>query len=240
MAVSNDTIMVSSLGATLFGQTREAVIGVLFTSPSPLHQREIARRATTALAPVQRELATLVALGLVLEENVGNQKSYRPNPRSPLFDELTGFATKTFGIVGRLRGVLASQQGVHVAFVFGSVAARADIATSDIDLLVIGSVPYPALAGAMQEVSRELGRDVSLKLYRPVELREKVTSGNAFLREALSKPKVFVVGSEETLDELVATGSTGEDQSAEPEAPLATPKRGRKSPRARRRTGRRS
>lgn len=233
MAVSNDITMVSSLGTTLFGQTREAVIGVLFTSPVPLHQREIARRARTALAPVQRELTTLVGLGLVLEEVVGRQKSYRPNATSPLFEELRGFAAKTFGIVGRLRAALESLKGVQVALVFGSVAARKDIATSDIDLLVVGSTPYAALAATMQEISRELGRDVSLKLYRPVELRAKLESGNEFLHEAISSPKLFVVGSEVTLNELATSRGTGEHQAAEPKATSTTPKRGDKSSRAR-------
>lgn len=239
--VSNDTFMGStSLGSMLLGRTREAVLGVLFTSAGPLHQREIVRRARMPLSPVQRELATLVGIGVVLEERVGNQKRYRPNSTSPIYDELRGIAAKTFGIAGRLRDVLEGIDGIDLAFVFGSVARATDTAVSDIDLLVVGDADYIECARAAQEASANLGRTVSLKLYRAGELRSKLAAGNEFLDSVLAEPKLFVIGAPENLHELVQAPKARGRPHAEPEGARSTPKRNRKSPGTGRRASRRS
>ena len=190
------------------------------------------------LAPVQRELATLVGIGIVLEERVGNQKRYRPNPTSPIYDELRGIATKTFGIAGRLRDFLAGVDGIDLAFVFGSVASATDTAVSDIDLLVVGDAEYIECARAAQEASASLGRAVSLKLYRAGELHSKLAAGNEFLNSVLAGPKLVVIGTMESLDELVQAPKARGRPHAKPETALSTPKRNRKSPGAGRRASR--
>lgn len=240
MVVSNDTTMVSnSLGATLLGRTREAVIGVLFSSPAPLHQREIVRRSGMPLAPVQRELATLVRLGVLTEERAGNQKMYRPNPASPIFAELKGLASKTFGIAGRLRASLERFRELELAFIFGSIAAGSDTATSDIDLLAVGNLSHSVVSSALQDVARELGRPISLKLYRPSEFREKLAAGNEFLTGVVDGPKLFVVGTEEVLYEYHKAQVAQRRSVAEPKGAQAYKARGLKSSRARGRAPRR-
>jgi hypothetical protein len=88
---------------------------------------------------VARELSRLQRSGLVLVERIGNQKHYRANQDSPIFEELHSLVLKTVGLADPLRKSLEPYAGaIKAAFVYGSVAKGTDTARSDIDLMVIG------------------------------------------------------------------------------------------------------
>src|SRR5205807_6684818 len=123
----------------LFGKTQRQVLGLLFADPERSYfANEIVRLAGSGSGAVHRELAVLEAAGLVSATRVGNQKHYRANRASPIFEELRGIVVKTFGVADVLRGALAPLAAkIRSAFIYGSVAKGNDTATSDIDLMVI-------------------------------------------------------------------------------------------------------
>jgi hypothetical protein len=76
------------IGDLLFGRTRQAVLGLLFTRPDEMfHLRQIVRLSGAGLGPVQREVAKLAAAGLVLREQRGRQVSYSANRQSLVYEE---------------------------------------------------------------------------------------------------------------------------------------------------------
>jgi predicted nucleotidyltransferase len=217
----------SSLGAALLGRTREAVIGLLFTDPAMgLHVREIARRTGFSAPTVARELRMLEAVGVVTSEAIGRQVSYRANPACAIYLELQSIAVKTWGIRGRVATVISGLDGVDVAFIFGSFAAGQAHPTSDVDVIVIGSVDYAVLSEAMSRVSTDVGRSVNAKLYRPGEWSRKLSENNHFLAAVESGPKLFLTGNEEVLGAIGASRAARGAKAAEP-AP-AYSARGRK------------
>lgn len=203
------SLQTSSLGAALLGRTREAVIGLLFTDPTVgLHVREIARRTGFSAPTVARELRMLEAVGVVASEAIGRQVSYRANPVCALFPELKSIAIKTWGLRGRVATAISGLEGVEAAFIFGSFAAGQAHPTSDVDVIVIGTIDYAVLSEAMSRVSADVGRSVNTKLYRPGEWGRKLAENNHFLTSVASGPKLFLVGSEEVL------GAIGESRTA--------------------------
>ena len=68
------------------------------------HLIALARSGTGA---VQRELASLLAAGLVTVRDQGNQKHYQANAASPVFADLRGLVLKTVGLADVLRAALA-------------------------------------------------------------------------------------------------------------------------------------
>jgi predicted nucleotidyltransferase len=93
---------------------------------------------------------------------------------------------------------------VLVAFVFGS-AARGELrADSDIDLLLVGDVPFEAVASALAGAQERLGRDVNPTVYPPDELKAKLRAGHHFLTTILQEPRVFVIGGPDELGGLGA------------------------------------
>ena len=97
-----------------------------------------------------------------------------------------------------MRGALLPlAKKIRAAFIYGSVARRADTTRSDIDLLVVSdSLGYQDLIKALQTAERGLGRKVSPTLYSAVELAKKRSGRNAFVLRVLEQPKIFLIGSD--------------------------------------------
>jgi predicted nucleotidyltransferase len=189
----------SGLGDALFAGVQQRVLGALFGNPErSFYGNELLRLTGSGKGALQRELDRLVKAGLVTLRSVGNQKHYQANPEAPIFEELRGIAIKTFGIGDVLRGALLPlAKKIRTAFIYGSVARRADTTRSDIDLLVVSdSLGYQDLIKALQTAERGLGRKISPTLYSAVELAKKRSGKNAFVLRVLEQPKIFLIGSD--------------------------------------------
>ncbi len=235
----------TSLGATLFGRAREAVIGLLFTTPKgALHVREIARRTGFSAPTIARELRLLEAAGVLMSEVSGRQLEFRADPSCPLYGELRAIAMKTWGIRGRIALALEGLAGIECAFVFGSLASGNDHPGSDVDLAVIGTITFAVLSDACSRVESEVGRAVSVKLYRPREWSRKLRDRNPFLLALADGPKVFVIGDERALNAIGEPGAAGREASSQPPPARAKgtrePPPGGSSVSARRKAGRRA
>ncbi len=88
------------LTEALFSKTQRRVLGLLFGHPErSYYANEIVRFAGAGVGAVYRELQGLAASGLVTVSHVGNQKHYRANRDSPIFEELRGIVLKVLGPV---------------------------------------------------------------------------------------------------------------------------------------------
>lgn len=189
----------SGLGDALFAGVQQRVLGALFGNPErSFYGNELLRLTGSGKGALQRELDRLVKAGLVTVRSVGNQKHYQANPEAPIFEELRGIAVKTFGLGDAVRGALLPlAKKIRAAFIYGSVARRADTTRSDIDLLVVSdSLGYQDLIKALQTAERGLGRKISPTLYSAPELAKKRSGKNAFVLRILEQPKIFLIGSD--------------------------------------------
>lgn len=90
------------LTEVLFSKTQRRVLGLLFGHPErSYYANEIVRFAGAGVGAVHRELTGLAAAGLVTVNRVGNQKHYRANRDSPIFEELRSIVSKVLGPAGR-------------------------------------------------------------------------------------------------------------------------------------------
>jgi predicted nucleotidyltransferase len=86
------------------------------------------------------------------------------------------------------------------AFVCGSIARREEHATSDVDLMVIGSVGLADLAPTLAKAEKRLGREVNVTDYSVEEFRKKVADGDHFLITVPMGSLQFVKGEQRDLD----------------------------------------
>jgi len=180
----------------LFGDVRQAVLGVLFIDPDhPLHVREIIRRAGAGQGAVQRELQRLHDAGLLVREERGNQVCYRPDRSAPVFAELRSLALKTSGLAYVLREALEPvAQSIDVAFVYGSIASGEAGAASDVDLFVVGDVDDLALHEAIATSERILLRPVNYTLMSTTEFSERFGEPEGFVRRVVDGPRIQILG----------------------------------------------
>ena len=188
---------VSEMPSGLFGKTREALLSLLILrADERFHLRQISRLTGVGLGPVQRELAALVAMGLLARERSGHQVYFQARVDAPIFNELKNLLLKTSGAAGVLRALLAPfRPEIMAAAVFGSVAAGKSHLQSDVDVLIISaSLTIRQLAATIRQGSSALSRDVNINLYRPEEWRQRVGEGHPLARSILQHPVVMLIG----------------------------------------------
>jgi predicted nucleotidyltransferase len=187
------------LSLLLSSRVKAQILRLLFGVAAPeLHLREIARRAGLNDATVRQELRRLAALDLVEIRKDGNRSYVRAKSAHPLFAELRGLVLKTSGLVDVLREALDSSD-IRVAFVFGSVAAGTERAHSDVDLMVIGSVPLRQLSARLSGVTERIGREVNPHAIKPEEFAKRARAKDHFVSTVLAAPKLFVIGGDREL-----------------------------------------
>lgn len=192
----------TSTADALFPAVRQRVLAVLFGSPDrSFYANELIALARSGTGAVQRELASLLAAGLVTVRDQGNQKHYQANAASPVFAELRGLVLKTVGLADVLRAALAPlADQVAAAFVYGSVARQQDTAASDVDVLIVSdALGYAEVFGALEGAAQTLGRTINPTLYTRAELARRRAQDNAFVTRVLDQPRIWLMGDEEVL-----------------------------------------
>ena len=124
------SISAVSLSNALFAKVQQRVLALIFGHPErSFYTSEIVRHVNSGVGAVERELAKLQNSGLVHVERIGNQKHYRANTMSPIFEELRGLVEKTVGLAEPIkRSFEPYASSIKSAFVYGSVAKQTDTA----------------------------------------------------------------------------------------------------------------
>ena len=150
---------------------------------------------TCAPPSLQRELAALVDAGILNRRQDGNRVYFQPNPDCPFLPELQGILVKTAGVVDALREVLSRwAKRIDCAFVYGSVAHAEELASSDVDIMIIGQLGLAELSPALRRAEARLGRPVNPTLYTREEFATKLQAGHQFLKTVLGGEKLFILG----------------------------------------------
>lgn len=187
-----------SLADALFTSTQQKVLGLLFGQPArSFFVTQIMELAKSGRGAVQRELQRLESAGLVSVQMHGNQKHYRANSESPLFEELCGIVRKTVGLEDPLRSAVESlPQSVHVALIYGSVAKGADTSASDIDVLIVAdNLTLEDIYAALSPAEQLLDRKINPTLYTSEEFNQRRARGNSFLKRVMDGPVIVISGS---------------------------------------------
>ena len=200
-----------AISRTLFGQTRRAVLGLLYGQiQEALYLRQIARRVGTGHGAVQRELNHLADAGIILRKRLGKEVYYQANPRCPVFAELKSLILKTVGLADLLRRALGPlSEKMNAAFIYGSFARGRERADSDVDLMIIGQVSFAQVSKALDAVQERLGREVNPTVYSVAEFKTKLASGHPFLNAVIAAEKIFLIGDEDELAGLAGKRLAG-------------------------------
>lgn len=195
-------INTSGLSDALFSKTQRQVLSLLFGNPDKsFYAKEIVRYAGVGVGSVQRELEKLSRVRLLTTEKIGNQKHYKANRKSPIFEELRGIVQKTFGLADVLRNTLDEfRDSVEIAFVYGSIAKGTDRANSDVDVMIVSDqLAYSEVLASVASVEANIGRPVNPTIYTAKEFKDKIKSDNSFVTRVISQRKIFLIGSEDDI-----------------------------------------
>ena len=195
----------SEISDTLFGRARRGVLSLLLGRPNDeFYSRQVIRAVGTGQGAVQRELVRLSQAGIITKIRRGNAIFYQANRACPVFNELTGLMVKTTGEADSLAAALRTlSDGIKVAFVFGDYANGLSAPGGDIEILIVGTVNLEQVDRALAPARERLGRRMNATVYGMSEFRHKAATGYQFLYAVLRGKKIFLVGDEQQLGQLV-------------------------------------
>ncbi len=179
----------------LRSKARRLLLSYYFTNPTArLHLRDLADRLGIDASNLSKELARLETEGLFRSEVVGRQKYFQLNRDYALFNEVRGIVTKTIGAVPLIAQSLKKVEGLREAYLYGSFARNQQHASSDIDVLLIGTPRNGILAEAVRKLERQLGREINYTVLTPDEFETRRARKDAFLESVLSNKRVPLLG----------------------------------------------
>jgi DNA-binding transcriptional ArsR family regulator len=198
------------------GATRQKVLSQTHLQPERwFYLHELARALDLSASSIQRELAVLVAAGILARRQNGNRVYFKADTTCPVFADIQNLLIKTVGLVDVLKDALKPlHSAIQLAFVYGSIAASEERSTSDVDLMIIGSARLADVAPLFLNVELRLGRSVNPTVYAPYEFAKKLRAGHNFLKNVVAGRKLFIIGTENDLAELTGerTGKAAHDE----------------------------
>jgi len=202
----------------LFGSSaRVDLLWAYFQNPDEwLSLSDLERITGRHLRDVQRNNGLLYVMGLVdIKPRTGSahwpmenpattsRKLYRINLQHPWIPALRMLLEQSVGSVAVVREVIAKEQKIDVAFIFGSYATSEQDPGSDIDLMLIGKRTLKSIVNTISDLERRLNREINAITYTPEEIHEKFRSENHFITSVLEAPKIFLVGDNKKLEEII-------------------------------------
>jgi predicted nucleotidyltransferase len=169
----------------LRSKARQRLLAYYFTNPTvSIHLRDLAGRLDVDPSNLSKELRDLERDGLFVSVVSGRQKYFRLNSEYPLYAEVRGIVEKTIGAVPLLGQALKTVDRVHEAYLYGSFARDQQDASSDIDILLIGTPSAEELAQVIATLERRLGREINYTAFAREEFDSRRARKDAFVENA--------------------------------------------------------
>ena len=179
----------------LFGsKTRVKLLKLFYNNPArSFYVREITRKIDEQINSVRRELANLIAVGLIRSKESNNRLYYNINKDSQFYNEfkkiftnLGDIPTEEDAMAKRLRGV----GKVEYAQLSGTFVQDAN---NKVDLFIVGDINRAKLATLVEELEKENHRDINYTVLTPEEFNYRKTLYDKFISEVLDSPKNVII-----------------------------------------------
>lgn len=127
-----------------------------------LYVNEMARRLEVDPGNLIRKLKELEREGLLKSRVRGKERYYSLNLSYPLFKEYKRIILKTVGLEYLLREAVGKIQGIQAAYLFGSYARNRMDASSDIDLLLVGTYDTVDAQRKIAPLKKTIDREINV------------------------------------------------------------------------------
>ena len=161
-------------------------------SDEEFYVRELAQLIQEDPGNLSRALKKLEAEGLYISHIRGNSKFYSLNKNYPLYDELKKVIFKTHGVAGSLKNLVYGLKEVALSFLYGSYARDLENKTSDVDLVVVGSISHHKLTPEIRDLEKKIHREINFTIYSPDEFERERQKRGSFLHTVL-KDRIFML-----------------------------------------------
>lgn len=192
----------NTLAQILSSRVRASIFQLLFgLREAEIHIREMARQSGFSEASLRQEMRKLNSLGLVTNRRSGNRTYFRANHNHPLYPDIHQLVIKTVGMVDVLAAAF-DKADIDLAFVFGSIAQSKEAGHSDVDLMVISGIGLRQLTSLLSGLPEKIGREINPHIMTKKEYRERYQSEDHFVRNVITGPRLFIIGTENDFEAM--------------------------------------
>ncbi len=185
----------------LFGsKTRVKLLSLFLNNPGrSYYVREITRKIDEQINSVRRELSNLLSIGIIKSEGANNRLYYEVNQKYRYYGELrsvfSSIPVKTKALKetkeeDQITRKLRATGTVELAFLTG-VFVRGS--STNIDLFLVGDVNRARVSKVVNELEKELGRELNYTIMTPSDFRYRQSLNDRFLSNIMESKKIVLV-----------------------------------------------
>jgi len=119
-------------------------------------------------------------------EFLGKQRYFYLNRKNFLLKNYRQIFLKTYGLEQKLKDLSLQTKGVKTAYLFGSYVKNKMDISSDIDLLLVGNHSTIDWQRKINQLQKEIGREINTLNLSEQEFKNKQKANNPFIENILT------------------------------------------------------
>lgn len=185
----------------IISRVRVKMLSLFLSHPGTIfHVRDIVRKVDEEINAVRRELAHMEKAGMVSKEARANRLFYTFRKDYSLYYELIELVGKTNGLGLDIQKQKAKLGKIKFAMLSGRfLRGLKKKDTSDVDLLIVGSVVLPELAQIVKLEETKRGSELNYTVMTEEEFLFRKRRRDPFVIGILTGSRVMIIGDEEEL-----------------------------------------
>lgn len=178
---------------SLKSEITKKLLNYFFLNPEEiLYVNELSRNLVLDKRNLVKKIKELETEGLLKSKTRGNLKLYSINRDYPLYNEYRQIVIKTIGFEENLKNALKKVEGIKDAYIYGSYAKDNMDAHSDIDLLVVGNHSIASLQKNLNELQKEINREINIVNMDENEFKRKIKNKDSFITGILKNKHIRI------------------------------------------------
>jgi hypothetical protein len=189
----------------LFGsKTRVKLLHLFLSNPGKsFYVREITRLIDEQINSVRRELANMLAVGVITSDSADNKLYYEVNQR---YEHYVAFRAIFAGERNEALEVPATSKQWHAPLaelpslqlaIAAGVLVKGSL--SEIDLLIVGNIPSQKLKSVLQKIESDEGREINYSVLNYDEFYYRLSVRDKFITGILSEKHTVLVDTDNIL-----------------------------------------
>ena len=170
------------------------ILNYFFLNPGAKHYiNELARILDLDPKNIDRKLKELEKNGLLQSEFLGKQRYFYLNRKNFLLKNYRQIFLKTYGLEQKLKDLSLQTKGVKTAYLFGSYVKNKMDISSDIDLLLVGNHSTIDWQRKINQLQKEIGREINTLNLSEQEFKNKQKANNPFIENILTGKNIKLI-----------------------------------------------
>ena len=197
----------------LFGSKTRVKLLHLFTNHpgQSFYVREMTRLIDEQINSVRRELANMLAVGVITSDSADNKLYYQANQRYEYFTALRAiFANQPIDVAAsastakddtvneQYLSTIQSISSLRLAIVAGVLVKGS---TSEVDVLLVGNLPPAKVKTAMKDIERLEGRELNYTVLPYEEFYYRLSVRDRFITQILNSKHIVAIDKDNVLSQ---------------------------------------